>query len=84
MTTTTNTLGTLIGRGIGRIGATTVHAACVTGTVTGQFGLDVIDGTVTGYVDHAERLAAKRALRPARIAIAVAPVAPVAKARAKA
>ena len=81
-TTNNNTFGTLIGRGIGRVGATAVHAACVTGTVTGQFGLDVIGGVADGYVDHAARLAAKRALRPARVAIAVEPVKVIAKAKA--
>lgn len=73
------TIATSIGRTIGRVAATSVHAAVVGAQYTGHFGADLAAGTSAGYVDHTERLAAKRAARNAeRGSIAVQVVVPTA------
>ena len=70
------TFATTLGRGLGYTAALAGHALCATSTSTANFALDVAAGAADGYVDHAERLAAKRAARNAErglIAIAVVP-----------
>lgn len=54
-------LGNSIGRGLGRAAATTVHAAHVIVSATGQFGKDLVDGTSSAYEEHSDRLARIRA-----------------------
>ena len=55
------TFGITLGNALGRTAATLGHAACATANYTGQFGQDVMTGTVESYVVHSERLAAVRA-----------------------
>lgn len=76
------TIAHTLGRFAGYTAAVAGHAVCATATATGDFGKDLAEGAVTGYVDHAARLAELRAARPARIAIAVVPAPARAKARA--
>ena len=57
-------IGTSIGRGIGYIGAVSVHAACVSATATGKFGSDLGNGIVDGYDEHSARLKAIRLAAP--------------------
>lgn len=71
--THTPTFGLTIGRALGRVAATTVHAGAVAATYTGNFGKDVATGTSLAYTEHSERLATLRlaaaSARPASIAI---------------
>lgn len=70
------TFGITLGHALGRTAATLGHAACATANYTGQFGQDVMAGTVESYVTHSERLAAVRAAaRNARPMTTLAPVA---------
>lgn len=78
------TFALALGRGIGRSAATVVHAACVSASYTGNFGKDVAEGAVTGYVDNAERLAAARLAVADRRSIAVTVVAVPARRKATA
>ena len=81
------TFGITLGNAIGRTAATLGHAACATANYTGQFGQDVMLGTVESYVTHSERLSAQRAAvaraRERQVSIAVEVVASPAR-RAKA
>ena len=69
----TPTFGLTIGRALGRVAATTVHAGAVAVTYTGNFGKDMATGTNLAYTEHSARLATLRmanaAARPASIAI---------------
>lgn len=71
--THTPTFGLTIGRALGRVAATTVHAGAVAATYTGNFGKDVATGTSLSYAEHSARLATLRlaaaSARPASIAI---------------
>lgn len=78
------TFALTLGRGIGRAAATVVHAACVSASYTGDFGKDVLEGTTTGYVDNAARLAAARARSNVLRTIAVQVVAVPARRKATA
>ena len=82
-------IGITLGRAIGYTGAVVAHGAIATTKATGRFGQDVAIGTVTGYEEHSERLAAARAAATAQRSVAIkivakAPVAQAPKARARA
>lgn len=68
------TFGTSLGRGIGRTGATLVHAGAVALSATGKFGTDVAAGTTQAYDEHSVRLAQLRMAAPPRsIKVSYAP-----------
>lgn len=68
-------IGTTIGRAVGRTAAFTVHAAIKGAHATGQFGADVATSCSQGYTERSLELSAERAAwieqRKARIEAAL-------------